>query len=494
MEETESVQTQGVVKEDHCIPRTIHHLPLELLMKIFALTLEAHILEFRWEGSRRRAPSSLDQSTHPNWALSQVCRLWREITLNMPSLWSFITLAFPSSEDSPTSAKLQKYLLDLQLERVANHPIDIIAATPDPFSSRIKRPLLQLCSRSPIWRRICIELWGDLFWLWGVSIQGRLQSLESLDLKFILPITRDVYCFQSAPQLKNLAFSAGELALQQLWHPNKLKLPYSQITHFCWKDETETKSESMDNQGLSILFSHRALLLLQNLKYCRLELRGETLYQYRLIQARDAFVMNQLRVSFQHLAELELGGVDVQNGADAILDFLEVSSSLERLNIFSSGLDRTALSNFITHPKNLLCLRIPNVEMLSNEFSIILRSLTSLTDLTFGVRGGITDDYLSLFLPDELNGDGFAAVPHLQNLSLLPVPHFTSTYSTDILLDVLESRRESSPTGNSFESSPSSCSRLLSVNLDKQLDTPPALQRLSQLQIEGLRVGLSWEK
>ncbi|TEB36849.1 hypothetical protein FA13DRAFT_1088375 [Coprinellus micaceus] len=60
-------------------------LPVEILGKIFLASLEAYLQD---------SPSSR-MGKHPGKALSQVCRLWREIAIGMTALWSVIDVWLP---------------------------------------------------------------------------------------------------------------------------------------------------------------------------------------------------------------------------------------------------------------------------------------------------------------------------------------------------------------------------------------------------------------
>ncbi|KAJ7047988.1 hypothetical protein C8F01DRAFT_450307, partial [Mycena amicta] len=83
-------------------------LPNELLQHIFTLALEpAH-------------ETTLPTSTPLAWPVLQVCGHWREIALSLPQLWSTVVVSTGSIDIR------HQNLLQLQLERSRNAPLDIV--------------------------------------------------------------------------------------------------------------------------------------------------------------------------------------------------------------------------------------------------------------------------------------------------------------------------------------------------------------------------------
>ena len=60
----------------------------------------------------------------PLFALPQVCKDWKDVTANNPSIWSFVKLPMPSISESEKEAV---WLLKHSLERSKQHPLTIIA-------------------------------------------------------------------------------------------------------------------------------------------------------------------------------------------------------------------------------------------------------------------------------------------------------------------------------------------------------------------------------
>ncbi|EIW80566.1 hypothetical protein CONPUDRAFT_154592 [Coniophora puteana RWD-64-598 SS2] len=93
---------QAVISSSQPVP-AIHHLPFELLVKIFVLSARATIQPVNGI-SIHRYPSSRGVVAHPSGALNvaQVCRGWRGVALGTSELWNLIRA--PSAGDASTSS------------------------------------------------------------------------------------------------------------------------------------------------------------------------------------------------------------------------------------------------------------------------------------------------------------------------------------------------------------------------------------------------------
>ncbi|KAL0572446.1 hypothetical protein V5O48_009515 [Marasmius crinis-equi] len=478
--EAEKLRIGGIVEEYRSILRPVLRLPPELLSRIFSLASEKPATY-----DSRRPSSSLNPSKPP-WVLSQVCQSWRALALDTPSLWSSVSFNFIPNRGSTLRA--QSHRLQLQLQRSANHPLNITATTSTSNHTAIDRLLFPLCSSSPTWRHLSIELNDELFSPGLAPISGRLQALESLHLHFITSVRQDLGWFQFAPRLTRLSFSGDHrLGSSEDRHPrpNHTKLPFHQITHYSWQDEEGDISGIA--RGNLFAFSVRTLPLLLNVQSCRLIIHPDSIRNY--IHNRNK---GSLMATLQHLNELEVRVIGGGTGTHEVLSYI-TAPSLRRLTLSSSGPDQSALTDLFTNPETLTYLSISMIEMPPHDFRTVLARLTTLTDLSFGVVGGITDDYLSLFLSAQSQGSShLPIVPNLRNLSLLATPNIESSYSEDILLGMLEARMGPEPGVGSAASQ--SYSRLFSVNLDKPVEGEAASQHLDELRVEGLRVGISGEE
>ncbi|KAL0572443.1 hypothetical protein V5O48_009512 [Marasmius crinis-equi] len=297
--------------------------------------------------------------------------------------------------------------------------------------------------------------------------------MESLNIIW-LGCDREVISSEVAPRLRRLVISGNPF----LSNGNiSLQLPFLQITNFRWYNDNESPPTPVSQ--------HLLLSQLQNLESCSLLLQTRSIEKYH-----RGLNQQQLVVSLPRLQELELVENQGITGVHVMLSWIK-APSLTTL-ILSSGTTQTPLLSFFLHPENLVSLTIHIVEMVSPEFNVVLAILTSLTELLFGVGGGITDTYLGLFCKREVETDNFSVAPRLQSLTLLEVKGVVSSFSEDTLLDTLldtlEARRRKGVPSAASER------RLMSVELDLHVVTEQARARLDELRVQGLRVRLPVEK
>ncbi|KAJ8089298.1 hypothetical protein PM082_014546 [Marasmius tenuissimus] len=328
------------VTSKYCsILRPIFRLPPEVLARIFSLSMDTPTVEIADGFRGPRPPTSLNPTKHP-WALARVCHLWREVALTTPGLWSFISFTIPSDGDTMAIALARSYRLQIQLQRSADHPLTIVVAVPDPETRSLERFLSPLCYQSPRWKHLSIELHGDIFLPWMSPIFGRLQSLKSLQLKFIGPICGpDFDCFKFAPRLESIVFSADHRFSADGWNFEKLKLPYQQITDYQWQDgELKGISSSLLTRILS--FSHlRAFFSLTKLKSYRWSLHSKSVTGYEEAIHSEMFAAGRYTVTLKHLVELELHSSNSTSGIHAVLPLIK-APSLQKLapaNLCGSG-------------------------------------------------------------------------------------------------------------------------------------------------------------
>ncbi|KAF7294332.1 F-box domain-containing protein [Mycena chlorophos] len=96
----------------------MYDIPTELLQHIFALTIEP----LHDDGNI----TPVGQDAAP-WSLLRVCRLWENVALSSPELWS--TIVVSAEHTSPP----EQYYLALQLQRSENAPLDIILRMAAPY-------------------------------------------------------------------------------------------------------------------------------------------------------------------------------------------------------------------------------------------------------------------------------------------------------------------------------------------------------------------------
>ncbi|KAL0062393.1 hypothetical protein AAF712_010739 [Marasmius tenuissimus] len=154
-------------------------------------------------------------------------------------------------------------------------------------------------------------------------VSGRLQSLESLHIKFIGPLHGELDCFHLAPKLTSLVFSANSRMTSDVWAPTLLKMPYKQIRHYHWQD-MEDRDITLPIRKRIFMVSKRALCLLQDLESCRLLLHSRTVSQYHSRLTSAKFTQGRLSATFKRLRELELDSLDEGSGIHVVLLYLKV--------------------------------------------------------------------------------------------------------------------------------------------------------------------------
>ncbi|KAL0062159.1 hypothetical protein AAF712_011001 [Marasmius tenuissimus] len=479
--EEEKDRIDGVALKIKSILRPVHQLPPELLCRIF---------HFCTDIPETSDPigyplSSLKPQDAP-WSLAQVCRSWRKLAIQTPSLWTLVSIRGVESSEGPSFARLdsENHRLRLQLRRSCPLPLTIFARASDVGKFiPMDHSLALLCSHTEQWKSLRIDLHRDNVRDLA-NIKGLLPSLQSLEIHFHeTGISGALDLFELAPQLRKLSISGNGCVIDEggLQALCPIKLPFSQITEYLWYDD------GAYNAGHCLFLHHAILLRLCNLKKCRLFVSTDVILAYEIFSSSPLLNGHAFTLALQQLTELELHRMEPEARVEEIFPWIS-APSLERLTVSSSGPDQTHLSDFIINHDNLTSLTIHDINMPPPDFEVVLSRLSSLRDLSFGVAGGIEDCFLTMFISTEPGTNEFSLVPELQNLSLLRIPdNLMSIYDDDVLLDMLEARRRSLHAHESAESQRFE-SRLLFVQLDKHLTGSQALDRLETLENAGLRV------
>ncbi|KAK6971949.1 hypothetical protein R3P38DRAFT_2669502 [Favolaschia claudopus] len=200
---------------------TIRRLPAEILCEIFAWVL------------RRTCLLGDKSSQHPPWKLGHICRRWRAVAVDYPSLWSTITVYFPTSTLKAQPASSQA--IATQLSRTRETPLDVTLdcdnagciADPD-----VGKSITMICSHSHRWRSLEVHAnakLADILFRRMADIQGKLPMLRTLNLSVgtsLAGVMGDI--FLSAPSLNEVALHEGEHSF-----PIQLpQIPWRQITQF----------------------------------------------------------------------------------------------------------------------------------------------------------------------------------------------------------------------------------------------------------------------
>lgn len=182
---------------------------------------------------------SLDTSTS-TWKYTQICRIWREVAVSLPQLWSH--LRFDYATKSPMSMRNPRALMTILLERSENRPLSIIY---DDKHVAMSSPAMTLILKDS-WRwqhvHFIIRSTDSLDRL-GV-VEGLLGNLESVHL--CTSIARDPFrhwqyrqdvigeglaisTFNVALKLRSVILALSDL---DTCRDVYISLPWKQLTRF----------------------------------------------------------------------------------------------------------------------------------------------------------------------------------------------------------------------------------------------------------------------
>ncbi len=129
----------------------ISHLPVDILYQALILALPT------WYPSKSVDEVSVSKffATTAPYNISRVCRLWRDIVLSSPSLWSSLFLSFfrPSDE----TLKLLTRVIEQHLQRSENLPLALYVCLEDKYNHSLSRAIASLLSiHRRRWRKVHI--------------------------------------------------------------------------------------------------------------------------------------------------------------------------------------------------------------------------------------------------------------------------------------------------------------------------------------------------
>ncbi|KAJ7760110.1 hypothetical protein DFH07DRAFT_940035 [Mycena maculata] len=200
-------------------------LPVEVIRHILKMTLPS-----REEAMRLGRISLLDTP----WSLTFVSSLWRAIALDIPGLWSSITIIIPLSSAPWTNYPAR--LLELQISRSGVHPLQVIFIsdeTPGWTTAKLFTTLVESCDR---WETL--ELRSSEWPLESLPrLRERLPLLREMLLYSISPGRNSPLhmadIFQSMPQLRVARFR--DLRVFSFALPGArdyINVPWAQLTKF----------------------------------------------------------------------------------------------------------------------------------------------------------------------------------------------------------------------------------------------------------------------
>ncbi|KAF8907221.1 hypothetical protein CPB85DRAFT_1415353 [Mucidula mucida] len=213
------------IEDTKAIMHPMRSVPDDILYEIFS-----HCIP-NWTSDNLRhgqcnPHDSLDVKNEP-WTLGQVCSRWRNVVLQLPSLWSTVVLHFPKYRSKDQDHLLAR--LRLLLERSRACDLTVIAATDYVASFGIENPLIALLRQtSHRWKYL--RIWLSLAFMRGffqLLPVNRLQQLaihngtmDQADAPYLTePVKLD-----SAYQLNNVRLSGRR--------PANLNVTWAHIVDF----------------------------------------------------------------------------------------------------------------------------------------------------------------------------------------------------------------------------------------------------------------------
>lgn len=403
------------IDERRCVIAPIKRLPIELLSKIFQSEEDLSFEKFKGP-----------------LLFTFVCRRWRAVAISTGSLWSAfhfgeIVLSMPSMN-----------IIELWLARSGQHPLSIswlIGWDHENIVSARFNVFNALLSHRSRWQDISLFLrHPQLVQL--AAVLGPFPLLRQLKLEAsVFELNEPLRTFETAASLKDANIGG-------YFSPSTCALPWHNLRSY-------TSSSSTIPECLY------ALTRLTAVVHCDIFFSS----------VADIFPLpsSDVPVTCQYMRTLKLISHNIgQNGSSTILDFVTAPSlqTLELINHRISdppSLDRPVpLRAFLTKSScNLLRLQLIQLIISDQEILDILRLLPDLVDLDIGdiwklesraVHGTVfTVPFLRTLrkLDTEVNLDP-PLVPSLQRMNLRGE---MGDAETEVLLDVIESRRGGSIEG-----------------------------------------------
>ena len=135
---SEALAAESVLHVYHGLFSPIRKLPRDILQEIFRFCIV------------NDTTSSSCNARAPRWVLCRVCFSWRAIMTSTSSYWSSIILIAPFHQHSPS-------MLEWQLERSGNRPLDIALSCPREDKTFDEHILHIISQHTDRWRRLDIR-------------------------------------------------------------------------------------------------------------------------------------------------------------------------------------------------------------------------------------------------------------------------------------------------------------------------------------------------
>ncbi|KAJ6448172.1 hypothetical protein C8R47DRAFT_1085074 [Mycena vitilis] len=198
-----------------------------------ALRIFLHILPFGILFRRNRWDSTPMLIHQAPFFLGQICRVWRNVALNLPSLWTQIDIYHTWSQCDADNHLVPLPLLEAQLARSGSALLTITVESWSPTIDHVSRQLAAILPHSNRWLSlslVCAENTHDRLLHLLRSAKGQLSQLNLLhvDAQGATESLWPSELFSVAPRLRNVLLS-GNI------HSNpspSLLLPLTQLTRY----------------------------------------------------------------------------------------------------------------------------------------------------------------------------------------------------------------------------------------------------------------------
>ncbi|KAJ7669866.1 hypothetical protein DFH06DRAFT_1179313 [Mycena polygramma] len=416
---------------------SINRFPPEILSLIFLYTVSSDL-------------TGKPVHTESPWLVSQVCKLWRDISLASQVLW-----ASPKIHPIPNQSPSQ---LILQLARSGNARLHPILAGCPRHNPRLPHLLVPLIAHSERWVSLLFTMNWTLMPEQLIALRGHVSQLEELQIEGVwnsgdtaLPEGSRLDAFAIAPRLRTLSVTdVCEPAVSLL-------MPWHQLTQY--------RAVGTGHEHLSVL------------SLCPNLIAADLGFPVSFTIVAGAPVL----VHLPQLVQLTLGDAD-------LLRVLSLPV-LQRVVLQRTAPEDDALLPLLDLVRRdrppLRSLALLHSALVTPTLVAVLSEIPTVDTLRLHIRRGdaaAADDLVSQL---TLRSGEDALAPNLTTLEL--VGH--GAFDQERFVDMVESRWDPP-----FLDSPPVCDPILEVILrttPKAPLSPQTIERLSDMEEEGLRVILA---
>ena len=231
----ERIHVQRRIGDYKYVLNPIRLIPKEVLCEIFQCLVN--------EDLEKDEDQSSYNPTYPLWALPHVSKQWRDVSLNLPRLWSTVRANLTQPVQPRQEGLWQPipvvpnpkapFVLGMQLSRSKQHGLSVSIYSKDSKFSSTDPILLTLLPTANRWKNLLI--WLPLEAYTALSpFMTSFPDLKSLHLYALNLADNEAYKITQSPLSTMFKFGCPNLktiALDPLHLPH-LQLPYSQITNF----------------------------------------------------------------------------------------------------------------------------------------------------------------------------------------------------------------------------------------------------------------------